>query len=64
MGRWPEAFRVLGLKGAELAMLGFITPINMPWADDTLTQWHSQLYRQTTAPAYRCAALGYARWIQ
>lgn len=47
--RWPETFRVLGLRGAELVMLGFNTPINIPWVDDTLTQWHSQLCMQAAA---------------
>ena len=28
--RWPEAFRVLGLQGAEIVTLGFNTPVDQP----------------------------------
>ena len=47
--RFPETFRVLGLRGAELVMLGFNTPVDIPWIKGPLTEFHSQLCMQAGA---------------
>ena len=47
--RFPETFRVLGLRGAELVMLGFNTPLDVPWIKNPLTEFHSQLCMQAGA---------------
>jgi predicted amidohydrolase len=49
--RWPEAYRVLGLQGAELILLGYNTPVHnpaMPQTDD-LGNFHNQLVMQSGA---------------
>jgi len=43
--RWPEAYRVMGLQGVELIVLGYNTPVHnpaMPETDD-LGNFHNQL---------------------
>ncbi len=47
--RFPETFRVLGLRGAELVMLGFNTPMHVPWLKEPLTEFHSRLCMQAGA---------------
>lgn len=54
--RWPEAYRVMGLQGVELIVLGYNTPVHnpaMPEGDD-LNNFHSQLVMQ--AGAYQNAS--------
>jgi predicted amidohydrolase len=49
--RWPESWRVLGLQGVELAMLGYNTPVhnpNTPETDD-LNNFHNHLCVQAGA---------------
>jgi predicted amidohydrolase len=43
--RWPETWRVLGLRGAELVMLGYNTPLHYPPAPshDHLQYFHNEL---------------------
>lgn len=43
--RWPETWRVLGLKGAELVALGYNTPFHYPPAPehDRLQYFHNEL---------------------
>ncbi len=43
--RWPETWRMLGLGGAELVMLGYNTPIHYPPAPahDHLQYFHNEL---------------------
>jgi predicted amidohydrolase len=43
--RWPETWRVLGLNGAELVMLGYNTPLHYPPAPehDHLQYFHNEL---------------------
>ncbi len=43
--RWPETWRVLGLNGAELVMLGYNTPLHYPPAPehDHLQYFHNDL---------------------
>ena len=49
--RWPEAYRVMGLQGVELVVLGYNTPVHnpaMPQTDD-LGNFHNQLVMQAGA---------------
>lgn len=49
--RWPETFRVMGLRGAELVMLGYNTPVHYPQAPehDYLQDFHNHLVLQAGA---------------
>lgn len=49
--RWPEAFRMLGLQGAELVMIGYNTPQHYPLAPehDHLQDFHNHLSLQAGA---------------
>lgn len=49
--RWPETFRMLGLGGAELVMLGYNTPVHYPPAPehDHLQDFHNHLVMQAGA---------------
>ncbi|PZX10332.1 putative amidohydrolase [Palleronia aestuarii] len=54
--RWPEVYRVMGLQGVELVMLGYNTPsVNsqMKAEDETKRLYHSELVM--TAGAYQNA---------
>ena len=46
--RWPETWRVLGLAGAELVMLGYNTPAHYPPAPehDHLQYFHNEMSLQ------------------
>jgi predicted amidohydrolase len=46
--RWPETFRVLGLRGAEVVMLGYNTPQHYPPVPthDHLNHFHNHLVMQ------------------
>ncbi len=49
--RWPESYRVMGLQGAELIVLGYNTPVHnpaMPETDD-LGLFHNNLCMQSGA---------------
>ena len=55
--RWPEVYRVMGLQGVELIMLGYNTPsVNSQMSSEGLEQrlYHSEL--SMTAGAYQNAA--------
>lgn len=49
--RWPETYRVLALKGAEVVMLGYNTPSYIPWEPtyNDLTTFHNHLCMQAGA---------------
>lgn len=49
--RWPETFRVLGLQGVELTLLGYNTPVHYPPAPehDHLQDFHNHLVLQAGA---------------
>lgn len=51
--RWPEAYRVMALQGAELLVPGYNTPTHIPWTPvyDHLTYFHHELC--VTAGAYQ-----------
>jgi N-carbamoyl-D-amino-acid hydrolase len=49
--RWPEAYRVMGLQGVELVLLGYNTPVHHPPAPehDALGNFHNALVMQAGA---------------
>ena len=49
--RWPETFRMLGLQGVELVMLGYNTPAHYPPVPehDHLNEFHNHLVMQAGA---------------
>jgi predicted amidohydrolase len=49
--RWPETYRVMGLQGAELMLIGYNTPVHNPPAPehDALSHFHNQLVMQSGA---------------
>jgi N-carbamoyl-D-amino-acid hydrolase len=49
--RWPETYRVMGLQGVEMILLGYNTPLHNPPAPehDALSNFHNQLSMQAGA---------------
>ncbi len=49
--RWPETYRVMGLQGVEMVMLGYNTPYDHTGHPDidSLTQFHNRLSMQAGA---------------
>ncbi|HEY7365645.1 MAG TPA: N-carbamoyl-D-amino-acid hydrolase [Methylomirabilota bacterium] len=49
--RWPETYRVMGLQGVEMILLGYNTPLHHPPApeQDALTNFHNSLVMQAGA---------------
>ena len=49
--RWPETYRVMGLQGVEMVLLGYNTPVHNPPAPehDALANFHNQLVMQSGA---------------
>ena len=49
--RWPESFRVLGLQGVEMVLLGYNSPVHNPAnpASDHLANFHNLLSMQAGA---------------
>ncbi|MBV8166712.1 MAG: N-carbamoyl-D-amino-acid hydrolase, partial [Alphaproteobacteria bacterium] len=49
--RWPETYRVMGLQGVELVLLGYNTPVHNPPAPehDALSLFHNHLSMQAGA---------------
>jgi len=49
--RWPETYRVMGLQGVEMVLLGYNTPYRHPEHPqlDTLANFHNQLSLQAGA---------------
>jgi predicted amidohydrolase len=49
--RWPETYRVMGLQGAELMLIGYNTPVHNPPAPehDALSNFHNMLVMQSGA---------------
>jgi predicted amidohydrolase len=61
--RWPETWRVMGLQGVELVMLGYNTPVHnpaMPETDD-LGNFHNRLSMQAGAYQNGTWAVGVAK---
>jgi predicted amidohydrolase len=49
--RWPESYRVMGLQGVEMILLGYNTPVHNPPAPehDRLGDFHNHLVMQSGA---------------
>lgn len=49
--RWPETYRVMGLQGAEMILIGYNTPVHNPPAPehDALSHFHNELVMQSGA---------------
>jgi predicted amidohydrolase len=49
--RWPETYRVMGLQGVEMVLLGYNTPVHHPPAPehDLLGNFHNQISMQAGA---------------
>jgi predicted amidohydrolase len=49
--RWPETYRVMGLQGVEMILLGYNTPVHNPPAPehDALSNFHNELVMQSGA---------------
>ena len=61
--RWPETFRVLGLQGVELVILGYNTPEHYPRAPehDRLQDFHNHLSLQAGAYQHGTWVVGVAK---
>ncbi len=49
--RWPETYRMMGLQGVEMVLLGYNTPVHNPPAPehDNLSNFHNMLVMQSGA---------------
>jgi N-carbamoyl-D-amino-acid hydrolase len=49
--RWPETYRVMGLQGVEMIVIGYNTPVHNPPAPehDALSHFHNELVMQAGA---------------
>ncbi|MGY3451777.1 N-carbamoyl-D-amino-acid hydrolase [Bradyrhizobium sp. USDA 4353] len=49
--RWPETYRVMGLQGVEMVLIGYNTPVHNPPAPehDDLSSFHNRLVMQSGA---------------
>ncbi len=49
--RWPETYRVMGLQGVEMVLIGYNTPVHNPPAPehDSLSHFHNSLVMQAGA---------------
>jgi predicted amidohydrolase len=49
--RWPETYRMMGLQGVEMVLLGYNTPVHNPPAPehDNLSHFHNELVMQAGA---------------
>lgn len=61
--RWPETYRVMALKGAELVLLGYNTPLENPAAPQPveLRRFHNRLVMQAGAYQNACWVVGAAK---
>lgn len=62
--RWPETYRVMGLQGVELILLGYNTPsVNSQDSDEGLAQrlYHSELTMTSGAYQNACWVVGVAK---
>ncbi|MEL6964041.1 MAG: N-carbamoyl-D-amino-acid hydrolase [Pseudomonadota bacterium] len=61
--RWPETYRVMGLEGAEVILLGYNTPQHYPQAPehDHLNNFHNHLVMQSGAYQNGCFVVGTAK---
>ena len=61
--RWPETYRVMGLQGVEMIVLGYNTPVHNPPAPehDNLAHFHNALVMQAGAYQNGCFVVGVAK---
>ena len=61
--RWPETYRVMGLQGVEMVLLGYNTPVHNPPAPehDHLGLFHNTLVMQSGAYQNGCWVVGVAK---
>ncbi|RBP13996.1 putative amidohydrolase [Roseiarcus fermentans] len=61
--RWPETYRVMALKGAEVVMLGYNTPTHIPWEPiyDHLSAFHNHLVMQAAGYQNAMFVVGVAK---
>ena len=62
--RWPETFRIMGLQGVELVMLGYNTPTLNSLSDDEtfeIRMHHNHLCMQAGAYQNACWVVGVAK---
>ncbi|MBB3594932.1 hypothetical protein FHX08_005342 [Rhizobium sp. BK529] len=61
--RWPETYRMMGLKGVELIVLGYTTPLHNPRADQSaeLRMFQSRLCMQAGAYQNSTFVVGVAK---
>lgn len=61
--RWPETYRMMGLQGAEMILLGYNTPVHNPPAPDhnAYSLFHNQLVMQAGAYQNGCWVVGVAK---
>lgn len=61
--RWPETWRVLGLKGAELVLCGYNSPVGLgdPFELDALEPFHNHLVFQSGCYQNATWAVGVAK---
>jgi N-carbamoyl-D-amino-acid hydrolase len=61
--RWSETYRVMGLQGVELVLVGYNTPIHNPAFPDSdrLAEFQSQLSLQAGAYQNACWVVGVAK---
>jgi len=61
--RWPETYRVMGLQGVEMVVLGYNTPVHNPPSPehDNLAHFHNALVMQAGAYQNSCFVVGVAK---
>ena len=61
--RWPETYRVMGLQGVEMVVLGYNTPVHNPPSPehDNLAHFHNELVMQAGAYQNGCWVVGVAK---
>ena len=61
--RWPETYRVMGLQGVEMILLGYNTPVHNPPSPehDHLAHFHNELVMQAGAYQNGCWVVGVAK---
>jgi predicted amidohydrolase len=61
--RWPETYRVMGLQGVEMIVLGYNTPVHNPPSPehDQLSHFHNELVMQAGAYQNGCWVVGVAK---
>jgi predicted amidohydrolase len=61
--RWPETYRVMGLQGVEMIVLGYNTPVHNPPSPehDNLAHFHNALVMQAGAYQNGCWVVGVAK---